>query len=508
MAAAQQRRPSASPISALRSPGSESVDEEIEFDRKTLGFMVPNLFTQGPPVRDPLVTATSEAQDETTDACVACLSGKDEGIECNEHGVPRLDRERHVRFLHQSLGKLPGRFVAADASRPWFLYWCLSALAMLGEDVTSYRESIIATACSMQNDSGGFGGGGRQLSHLATTYAVVLSLALVGGEEAYEVVDRKAMWRWLCRLKQPDGGFQVCLGGEEDIRGAYCAAVILTLLRLPLDLTPDSPAYTGDSSVDLLTGVADYVRRCQTYEGGISGQPNAEAHGAYAFCALGCLALLGHPSRSISSYLDVPRLLAWLSARQYAPEGGFSGRTNKLVDGCYSHWVGGCFPLIEACLNGSSSGPMASGGPAATTAGEHRPPPADESLFNREGLIRYILCCCQDHTKRGGLRDKPGKMSDAYHTCYVLSGLSSAQHQWELDEPYGNNDNGDEDVEGKEEREGKGTDGEAVWAVLPFLDGPQVFDNGDRVRPIHPVYAIPQPCVRAMKEYFDGRQGF
>jgi hypothetical protein len=38
----------------------------------------------------------------------------------------------------------------------------------------------------------------------------------------------------------------------------------------------------------------------QTFEGGISGQPNAEAHGAYAFCALGCLALLDHPGRSIS----------------------------------------------------------------------------------------------------------------------------------------------------------------------------------------------------------------
>ena len=37
----------------------------------------------------------------------------------------------------------------------------------------------------------------------------------------------------------------------------------------------------------------------QTYEGGISGQPNAEAHGAYAFCALGCLALLGDPHHII-----------------------------------------------------------------------------------------------------------------------------------------------------------------------------------------------------------------
>lgn len=40
----------------------------------------------------------------------------------------------------------------------------------------------------------------------------------------------------------------------------------------------------------------------QTYEGGISGQPNAEAHGAYAFCALGCLALLDHPARSMQRY--------------------------------------------------------------------------------------------------------------------------------------------------------------------------------------------------------------
>ena len=29
---------------------------------------------------------------------------------------------------------------------------------------------------------------------------------------------------------------------------------------------------------------------------------------------------------------------------------------------------------------------------------------------------------------RGGLRDKPGKPPDYYHTCYCLSGLSSAQH--------------------------------------------------------------------------------
>lgn len=28
--------------------------------------------------------------------------------------------------------------------------------------------------------------------------------------------------------------------------------------------------------------------------------------------------------------------------------GGFKGRTNKLVDGCYSWWVGGAFPLLHS----------------------------------------------------------------------------------------------------------------------------------------------------------------
>ena len=36
----------------------------------------------------------------------------------------------------------------------------------------------------------------------------------------------------------------------------------------------------------------------------------------------------------------------WAVMRQGALEGGFAGRTNKLVDGCYSFWVGGVFPLL------------------------------------------------------------------------------------------------------------------------------------------------------------------
>lgn len=132
--------------------------------------------------------------------------------------MPRLRRDRHIAFLRHTLGKLPAPFVAADASRPWMLYWALNGMALLGADVSSYADKLVVTARHMQNDTGGFGGGFGQRSHLATTYAMVLALAIVGGESAYEVIDRKTMWKWLCSLKQPNGGFQMSLGGEVDVR--------------------------------------------------------------------------------------------------------------------------------------------------------------------------------------------------------------------------------------------------------------------------------------------------
>jgi protein farnesyltransferase subunit beta len=41
-------------------------------------------------------------------------------------------------------------------------------------------------------------------------------------------------------------------------------------------------------------------------------------------------------------------------------EGGFQGRTNKLVDGCYSFWGAGDFPILSAALEGK--GDIAEGG--------------------------------------------------------------------------------------------------------------------------------------------------
>lgn len=95
--------------------------------------------------------------------------------------------------------------------------------------------------------------------------------------------------------------------------------------------------------------------------------------------------------------------MSWLSARQNAPEGGFSGRTNKLVDGCYAHWVGACWPLLQPYLDERYRNIK-----KEDTDMMDLDTPSADGLFSREALIRYILCACQDE-KRGGLRDKPGK---------------------------------------------------------------------------------------------------
>ena len=46
--------------------------------------------------------------------------------------------------------------------------------------------------------------------------------------------------------------------------------------------------------------------------------------------------------------------------------------------------------------------------------------------YNVEALQLWLLRCCQ--ANKGGMRDKPGKPPDYYHTCYCLSGLSSSQN--------------------------------------------------------------------------------
>ena len=358
-----------------------------------------------------------------------------------ETSVAVLQREEHVAYLLKSLRRLSAGFVVLDASRCWLCYWITHALALLGEALPAdVADDVVAFLALCQCADGGFGGGPGQMAHLAPTYAAVCCLADIATDAAAAVVRAPEMLAFLRRCKdERSGGFRMHDGGETDVRGCYTALAVAHLC--------------GIEDEGLKEGVPGFVRRCQTHEGGIAGEPGAEAHGGYAFCGLAAATLCGRAADA----LDLNELARWLAHRQGAVEGGFMGRTNKLVDGCYSFWQGGAFPLLGLLLSEKRAGDESGdGGPSRARARgdeeasdrvEKQKTPTDargapacvlfpasrergvDSLglaFNALALQGWLLLCCQ--LPNGGLQDKPGKGRDHYHTCYCLSGLSVAQH--------------------------------------------------------------------------------
>jgi protein farnesyltransferase subunit beta len=251
-------------------------------------------------------------------------------------------------------------------------------------------------------------------------------------------------------VKQPDGSFLVAHHAEVDIRcvcylfpndlciliycsGIYCLLVTAHLLNI---LTPE-----------LIDGTAAFIASCQTYEGGFASAsqpffspgsppellqsprpPLGEAHGGYTFCALASWVMLQPflANTPTKPSINLKTLLRWLTHMQGAEIelGGFKGRTNKLVDGCYSWWVGGAFALLAALGVGGGQGddPVDERN-EQVTANENWDDVDGrlfavrcfayynicclDSLFNRKGLQEYILFAGQHPA--GGLRDKPPK---------------------------------------------------------------------------------------------------
>uniref|UniRef100_A0A669BZL8 Protein farnesyltransferase subunit beta n=1 Tax=Oreochromis niloticus TaxID=8128 RepID=A0A669BZL8_ORENI len=319
-----------------------------------------------------------------------------------------------------------------DASRPWLCFWILHSLELLQEPIpAAVASDVCQFLARCQSPTGGFAGGPGQHAHLAPTYAAVNALCIIGTDEAYNVIDREKLLDFLWSVKQPDGSFVMHVGGEVDVRSAYCAASVASLTNI---LTPK-----------LFENTTNWILSCQNWEGGLSGVPGLEAHGGYTFCGTAALVILGK-----EHMLDLKALLRWVVSRQMRFEGGFQGRCNKLVDGCYSFWQAGLLPLLHRALYKEGESELSQ----------------QRWMFEQQALQEYILLCCQNPT--GGLLDKPGKSRDFYHTCYCLSGLSIAQH-------FGNMDNHYEVILGKEE---------------------------NRLAPTHPVYNIcPEKVAQALQHF-------
>ena len=255
---------------------------------------------------------------------------------------------------------------------------------LLGREVEAdVKVDVVNHLRRCQCVDGGFGGGPMQLAHTAPTYASVMALVTLGTLDALRTINRPKLYQYLFSLRDGHGGFRVHHDGEADSRGMYTVLAVASLTNI---LTPE-----------LAEGAVEWVTRSQGFDGGVGGEPGNESHGGYAYCALASMVILNRAKEA----LDLNALAYWLASRQMAVEGGFQGRTNKLVDSCYSFWQGACFALLRLA-----------------------DPEADFAWLDDDALGKYVLGACGH--PNGGFRDKPGQGRDFYHTCYALSGLSVA----------------------------------------------------------------------------------
>lgn len=154
--------------------------------------------------------------------------------------------------------------------------------------------------------------------------------------------------------------------------------------------------------MDVDTAV-DHLKSCENIDGAFGTGPGAESHSGQVFTCVSALAIANR-----LDLLDSEKLGGWLSERQL-PNGGLNGRPEKLEDVCYSWWV----------LTGM-----------ATIRRLH--------WIDSPKLVAFILkcqvCVCasleitsltasQDPIQ-GGFSDRPGNMTDVFHTCFGVAGLS------------------------------------------------------------------------------------
>ena len=198
-----------------------------------------------------------------------------------------LIRESHAEFLVKGLRGLPSHFAMLDSSKPWICYWIVHALYLIRHEPYDLYPCIISTLSHMQVPGSGYAGGPGQIPHCAATYAAILALCTLREKGAYDSIDRAGIYKFFLSCRDPSGGFVMHEDGEVDSRCTYTVVAVASLLNI---LTPE-----------LTHGTADYLLRCQTYEGGFGGEPDNEAHGGYNFCAVAALLILGKPIASAST---------------------------------------------------------------------------------------------------------------------------------------------------------------------------------------------------------------
>jgi len=355
-----------------------------------------------------------------------------------------LDYERHVKFFTMHLRCMPQGYESLDTSRMTLLYFCLSALDVLGalDQPSPHRptnEQLIdwiyaqqvhpyvdAVSGEMHYERCGFKGGpaaGGKFdpnnstghppnethlydeAHIAMTYTALCCLRILG-DTTFSRVNRSALIAALPFLQRPDGSFTSTYSHRAevaDMRFLYCATAISSMLQDWSGLDRDR--------------AAEFIVSSQSHDGALGLWKGCEGHGGSTYCAVASLVLMNRFDR-----LHAPlSLLKWCITRQGTRDisslppslgddgnddeddegkvdGGYTGRPNKDSDTCYSFWIGATLQILGMAMK----------------------LPIDTWLDNKQN--RAFNLSCQHRV--GGFGKDRGAHPDVLHSYFGLCGLS------------------------------------------------------------------------------------
>ena len=295
--------------------------------------------------------------------------------------APEFDLNKHACYFGTLAKQLPEAYASLGVNKPTVLYFCLSALDLLGkldlgdqskvvEFLYSYEcfggasssqkgrsevdgSSEVCQPAGASTDDELFSKGGflgykifceedkcecsaqYEFTHIANTYTGLMCLVILGDDLSR--INRRAVGLQLRQWQQPDGSFTCAAApnekaegnfvGERDMRFVYCAAVICALLDLW-------------SYVDV-DGMRNFLLGSRMLDYGFGMFPGTESHGGSTYCALAALALMGE----LHSIQRPDHMLHWLVHRMNF---GFNGRVNKPADTCYTFWCGSSLGILGA----------------------------------------------------------------------------------------------------------------------------------------------------------------
>lgn len=280
--------------------------------------------------------------------------------------------EKHAEYIQRvSADRTSLEYVLTDYMRMSGVYWGVTSMALLGKLEEMEKEELVNWVVSCQHPCGGFGGSEDHDPHMLYTLSAVQILAVF---DSLERIDGDAACRYVAGLQRTeDGSFAGDEWGEIDTRFSYCGLALLAIFGR-LDLVDVSLA-------------AKFVDSCKNFDGGYGAVPGAESHAGQVFCCVGALAIAGEIK------LVNRKLLGWWLAERQCDSGGLNGRPEKQADVCYSWWI-----LSSLCMLGC------------------------RHWIDTDKLTSFILDC-QD-PDGGGIADRPGNVSDVFHTFFGIGGLS------------------------------------------------------------------------------------